>query len=117
MQQAASGTPARSGDRNDRYRALVSDLESLADRVRASLNLIESVVAGESGAGQDEIVANVVVLDDVTPRYLRAKAALEACNAALGVALVGLRDTRTGRHDGDAAAGRAIQPARLVDRA
>ena len=39
-----------------------------------------------------EMAANVVVLDDVTPRYLKAGAALKACDAGLGVALHFLRE-------------------------
>jgi hypothetical protein len=33
-------------------------------------------------------------LDDVTPRYVRANAALSTCNAGLGVALHLVRDIR-----------------------
>ena len=37
--------------------------------------------------------ANIIVLDDVTPRYAKANAALNACNAGLGEALRFLLET------------------------
>lgn len=80
------GMPAPSGDRDDTYRAVVSDLESVIEHVRKSLRLIESAIASE--AAVDEIDAdNVIVLDDVTPGYARADAALRECNAGLSLAL------------------------------
>jgi hypothetical protein len=87
MQNAASSASTQSGGRNDTYRAIVSDLEALIRQLQASIKLIESAIAEESPLGNQEIAANVVVLDDVTPRYMRANAALNACNAALGIAL------------------------------
>jgi hypothetical protein len=44
------------------------------------------------------VAANVVVLDDVTPRYLKAGAGLKACDAGLGVALHFLRESEPGMH-------------------
>ncbi len=41
----------------------------------------------ELHAGDREIGADIVVLDDITPRYAKATAALSACNTSLGVAL------------------------------
>jgi hypothetical protein len=49
----------------------------------------------ESRAGDQEISADIVVLDDITPRYAKATVALSACNASLGVALQFLPDTKT----------------------
>jgi hypothetical protein len=71
---------------------------SLIEHVHTSMKLIESVVASESPLGNQESSANVVVLDDVTPRYVRANAALNDCNARLGSALHVLLDTRTSKH-------------------
>jgi hypothetical protein len=99
MQNAAgSGASVQSDSRNDSYRAIVSDLVSLIEHVQASINLIESAIVTESPLGNQEIGANVVVLDDVTPCYVKANAALNACNAGLGVALHFLLDTRTSGH-------------------
>jgi hypothetical protein len=99
MQNATGGgASARSGERNDSYRAIVSELVSLIEHVRASMKLIETAVAGEAPVGNEETVANFVGLDDVTPRYVKANAALNACNADLGAALRFLLDTETSKH-------------------
>ncbi|MBR1124792.1 hypothetical protein JQ628_24940 [Bradyrhizobium lablabi] len=98
-----SSVPAQSDDRDVVYEAVVADLTSLVARIQASLTMIELAVAQEASAAlQDLPAANVVVLDDVTPRYLKAGAALKACDAGLGVALHFLREpmvSGTGLHD------------------
>ena len=66
----AGGLPARSGDRDEMYRTVVSELASVIDHIRKSRGLIESAIAGDAPAD------NVIVLDDVTP-----------CDAGLSVAL------------------------------
>jgi hypothetical protein len=113
MQDAAGGASAQSSSRNDDYRAIVSDLEALIQQVQASIKLIETAIVGESPLGNQEIAANVVVLDDVTPRYVRANAALNACNAALGGAMHFLLDNRTSRRGADPS-GRNTRPIRLA---
>jgi hypothetical protein len=87
-----SALPARSDDRDDIYRAVVADLASLIEHIQASLAMIEAAIASEAAAAVQELAANVVVLDDVTPRYLKAGSALKACDAGLGVALHFLRE-------------------------
>ena len=74
-------------DRNDAYCAVVSDLVSLIERVQTSRRLIERAIARETSLGGQESSANVIVLDDVSPRYMKATAALQACDANLGAAL------------------------------
>jgi hypothetical protein len=94
--------PAQSDDRDVVYEAVVAELTSLVARIQASLTMIDSAVALEASAGLQEIAADVVVLDDVTPRYLKAGAALKACDAGLGVALHFLREpmvSGTGLYD------------------
>jgi hypothetical protein len=49
-----------------------------------------------------------VVLDDITPRYAKATAALRACNASLGVALQFLPDTKTSGPRADRAPDRRL---------
>lgn len=95
MQNAAGGGIALGPDgQDDSYRSVVSDLVSLIEHVQASLRLIERTMVPETSlAGQE--TANVVVLDDVSPRYARAAAALKACDANLGIALHSLVDSRT----------------------
>jgi hypothetical protein len=51
----------------------------------------------ETSPGSQENAANVIVLDDVSPRYVKATAALKACDANLGIALHSLLDSRTPR--------------------
>jgi hypothetical protein len=80
--------------RNDSYRSVVSDLVSLIAHVQASLRLIEQTMVRETSSGSQENAANVVVLDDVSPRYIKAAAALKACDANLGIALHFLLDAR-----------------------
>jgi len=71
----------------DAYHSIVSNLVSLAGHVQASLKLIERAIAQEAAMGGQDASAGIVVLDDVTPRYLKALAALKACDAGLGGAL------------------------------
>ena len=111
MQNAAGGGISAQFDvRNDSYHSIVSDLVSLVERVRESMKLIELAVAEETSAGNQELAANVIVLDDITPRYAKAYAELAASNAGLGMALHLLLDTRTPRDGTDARDGNARRP-------
>lgn len=78
------GMQPGSVDRNEKHRTVVTDLASVIGRVRKSLELIESEIAGEMHA---EEAADIIVLDDVTPGYSRAQAALRDCEAGLRAAL------------------------------
>src|SRR3954471_12945075 len=86
------------GDGNDAYRLVVSDVVSLIEHVQASLRLIEQEIARETASGGQETSTNVIVLDDVTPPYVRATAALKACDANLAIALHSLLDSKTPEH-------------------
>jgi len=116
MQNVADGTSSASEDRNGLHGAIVSDLVSLIACVRSSMELIDAAVAGESLLGYQEIGANVVILDDVTPGYVRARAALNSCEAHLGAALRFLGDTRTPQV-GTGEADRVPRPAHPMGRA
>jgi hypothetical protein len=95
MQNAADqGIAIQPGDRNDAYRSIVSDVVSLIEHVQASLELIESAIARETSLGDQDASSNVIVLDDVTPRYAKARAALYSCDADLDIALHFLLDSR-----------------------
>ena len=109
---AEDGTSAQSGARNDSYHSIVSDLVSLIDRVQASMKLIESAIASEALVDNQEIAANVVVLDAVTPRYVEANAALTACNASLGLALHLLLDAGPSKHGAEGAGACDRRPVR-----
>lgn len=117
MQNAAAGGPAAaSEDRSDLHRAIVSDLVCLIEHVRATTQLIEQACAGEAPLGYQETGTNIFVLDDVTPRYLRARAALNNCEAHLGTALRAVLDTRTPQPGADGVGPRR-QPVRSIGRA
>jgi len=98
---AGCGTSTKSEVQDDLHRAIVADLVSLIESVEASMELIQSATGGEATLGNQEPGTNVVVLDDVTPRYAMVSDALEACNASLGTALRFLLDTRTPQPDTD----------------
>ena len=68
----------------------------LIERVQSSQRLIERAMAGEAAFGGHESSANVIVLDDVSPRYMKAAAALQACDTNLGAALHALMDSGNG---------------------
>ena len=89
---AADGLAQAPHDQNDAYRAVVSDLVSLIEHVQNSLRLIEQTIAGEMPLGNPESSTNVIVLDDVSPRYMKAAAAVQACDINLGIALRSLLD-------------------------
>ncbi|MDO9058043.1 MAG: hypothetical protein Q7U92_03340 [Bradyrhizobium sp.] len=111
MQAAAGGgTSNPSGHRNGGHHSIVSELVSLIGHVQASMKLLEVAISGEAAPGDLDAPGNVFVLDDVTPRYAKANAALNNCNASLGVALHYLMDARTARHD-------AGDSGRLINRA
>ena len=96
-------------DRHDVYRAVVSDLVSLVEHVQKSLRLIEQTIARETSPGSPESSANIIVLDDVSPRYMKAGAALHARDVNLGIAL---RSLLASSGDGDPCS--ASQPALSV---
>lgn len=116
MQNVADGTSASAEDRNGLRGAIVSDLMSLIECVRTSMELIDAAVAGQAPLGYQEIGANVVALDDVTPSYVRARAALNSCEAHLRAAIRFLGDTRTPQ-PGTGEAGRLLRPAHPMGRA
>jgi hypothetical protein len=118
MQSAeGGGFSARSDDRNDGEGSIVSELVSLIEHVRASMKLIESATAMEPALNDPGTSANVVVLDDLTPRYHNARAALNTCNASLEVTLHLLRDTKRSPHGTNESAVYELRSARLVGRA
>jgi hypothetical protein len=90
MHNAAAGI-------DESFGAIVSDLISLVEHVQASINLIEGAIVRETSLGDGD-TGNVIVLDDVTPQYLKANHALHACNASLETALRSLFETRASAH-------------------
>jgi hypothetical protein len=118
MQAAADGrVPSPSGDRNDGHQSIVSELVSLIEHVQAGMRQLEAATVMESAPGNQDASGNVFVLDDVTPRYVKANAALQACNAGLGVALLCLLDARAPRHQAGGFTASDRGPVRLINRA
>jgi hypothetical protein len=74
---------------------------SLIEHVQNSLRLIEHMIARETSwetswetsLGSPESSTDVIVLDDVSPRCIKAAAALQACDVNLGIALRSLLDS------------------------
>ena len=85
MQNATAQDAVPLNDRDEGFYMIVSDLVCLIDRVQASMKLVETTQAQQPAA--DAELADVLVLDDVTPLYAQASAALDACNASLTAAL------------------------------
>jgi hypothetical protein len=85
-----AGSSRQPDGRTDNYLSVVTDLASLIERIQASIQMLEPVIARALPSGELEAYDDVVVLDDVTPHYVRANTALDACRARLGVALHGL---------------------------
>jgi hypothetical protein len=103
MHSAADHTSVQSDNRSDGYSSIISSLGSLVEQVRANMELIESAIAGEASLGIQEAAADVAVLDDITPCYVKANAALSACNAGLGVVLHLLRDIGASKQEAEGA--------------
>src|SRR3954452_21021702 len=101
MQNAAGDSVVQAPhDQNATYRAVVSDLVSLVEHVQKSLRLIEQTIARETSLETSpemspgrESSTNIIVLDDISPRYIKADAALQACDVNLGIALCSLLDS------------------------
>jgi hypothetical protein len=106
----------RSDVRDDGHHSIVSELVSLIEHIEASMERLEAAIAREAAPDDPTVAANVVVLDDVTPRYVKAMAALNTCNAGLGVALHFLLDARTAKHGAGGFAAGARPRIRSIDR-
>jgi hypothetical protein len=89
---AADAVELAPHDRNDAHRAVVSDRVSLIGYVQTSLRLIERAIAAEISFGGQESSADIIVLDDVSPRCMKVAAALQVCDAHLGVSLTDSRN-------------------------
>jgi hypothetical protein len=74
------------GGQQDTSGFIFPDLVSLIQRLQATIRFSEPAMAA-AGADSDEADANYFILDDVTPRYALADAALHTCRARLSEAL------------------------------
>jgi hypothetical protein len=89
MQNAASTDP-QSAIRNDSHHSIVANLVSLIEHLDTSSRVLELAIVRETAHGGPDVHEDTVILDDITPCYLSANAALNACHAGLAVALHGL---------------------------
>lgn len=87
MQNCAVTDPVVTTSEGHSRQLIAADLRSLIAQIEASMRLVETAMMQEAGAGEQPGSADVIVLDDVTPRYLTANAALGACKASLERAL------------------------------
>ena len=72
----------------DSRQLIAAELRSLIARIETSMRLIDAAMDTEDGRRDRGYgSADIFVLDDVTPRYATASAALNACRAGLGHAL------------------------------
>ena len=82
-----AGTPPLAAMADTDSRQLIAaELRSLIARIEISMRLIDAAMEPED----DTAIASsteIVVLDDITPRYATASAALNTCRAELGHAL------------------------------
>lgn len=65
---------------------IAANLRMLISQIETSMRRIATAMDQEHGS-DPEGSADVFVLDDITPRYTTASAALDACRAGLGHAL------------------------------
>jgi hypothetical protein len=98
-----AGTPALITTlETDSRQLIAADLRALIARIEISIRLIDAVM--EDAVMEKEDLArehdgavvgstDFFVLDDVTPRYATASAALNACRAGLGHALQGFSES------------------------
>ena len=80
----------------DSRQLIAAELRSLIARIEISMRLIDAAMDSEDDSAilsADLSSSEIVVLDDVTPRYARASAALNACRAELGHALETLSES------------------------
>jgi hypothetical protein len=81
----------------DELGSIVSEMISLIEHVRGGIAAIEAEIMREQRCSIRDDVANVIVMNGVTPRYARASAALNACRATLCTVLNVLAGKRTSR--------------------
>jgi hypothetical protein len=65
--QNTAGSSRQPDRRNDNYLLVVTDLASLIERIQASIQMLEPVIARALPPGDLEAYDDVVALDDVTP--------------------------------------------------
>jgi hypothetical protein len=92
-----AGTPPLAAMAETDSRELIAaELRSLIARIEISVRLIDAAMEPEDDSAILSAISGsteIVVLDDVTPRYATVGAALNACRAELGNALQNLSES------------------------
>lgn len=92
-----AGTPPLAAmAETDSRQLIAAELRSLIARLEISLRLIDAAMISDREPDDDGAIvgsSEIFVLDDVTPRYATASAALNACRAELGRALQQLSES------------------------
>ena len=106
MLNFAGTSPLVATPETDSRQLIAADLRALITRIESSMRLIDAAMM-ETGLSETSLLekalapgdpagsTDVFVLDDVTPRYATASAALNACRADLGHALQCLSESGT----------------------
>jgi hypothetical protein len=87
LSASAGGYSVPTENENDNYRSVVADLKSL-------IRHVQTAIARECSEGNQDAAADIFVLDDVTPAYEKAHAALKASGADLDAALQFILDAK-----------------------
>jgi hypothetical protein len=97
MLNFAGTSPLVATPETDSRQLIEADLRSLIARIESSVRLIDAAMTREEVEREDDRAGvgstGIFVLDDVTPRYAAASAALNACRAGLGHVLESLSDS------------------------
>lgn len=101
MPNYAGTPPLAAMAETDSRQLIAAELRSLIARIEVSARLIDAAMTSEDVEPEDDSAilgaisgsTEIVVLDDVTPRYVTASAALNTCRAELGHALQKLSES------------------------
>ena len=92
-----AGTPPLAAmAETDSRQLIAAELRSLIARIEISMRLIDAAMEPDDDSAILSAISGsieIVVLDDVTPRYATASAALNTCRAELGRALQKLSES------------------------
>jgi hypothetical protein len=96
MLNYAAMPPLAAMAETDSRQLIAAELRSLIARIEISVRLIDAAMEPEDDSAILSAISGsteIVVLDDVTPRYATVGAALNACRAELGNALQNLSES------------------------
>ncbi|MCG2632543.1 hypothetical protein L6654_38720 [Bradyrhizobium sp. WYCCWR 13023] len=92
-----AGTPPLAAmAETDSRQLIAAELRSLIARIEISMRLIDAAMEPDDDSAvltADLGSSDIIVLDDITPRFATASAALNACRAELGHALKKLSES------------------------